>query len=117
MQDITIGFYLENLWPHSHRGVDDRKPKGNQRHKIVKLIWPVHDQAEHYHQEIESEENLEHSNITFRVYFWVHKDQGKSNNSVSHTDFTWPNILTVTKSTFDNPIYLLSDRTMPSAVS
>ncbi len=58
MTSITIGLLLKNLWPQCHCSINNCKPKGDKRHKVIKLIRPVHNQTQHHHKEVKSEENL-----------------------------------------------------------
>lgn len=58
MTSITIGLLLKNLWPQNHCSINNCKPKGDKRHKVIKLIRPVHNQTQHHHKEVKPEENL-----------------------------------------------------------
>ncbi len=67
MTSITIGLLLKNLWPQCHCSINNCKPKGDKRHKVIKLIRPVHNQTQHHHKEVKPEENLKDRHIIFTL--------------------------------------------------
>lgn len=55
----TVGLLLKDLRPHSQRAVDDDKPEGDQRDKVIKLVGSVHHHTQNQHQEVQTEQHLE----------------------------------------------------------
>lgn len=55
----TVGLLLQDLRPHGQGSVDDGEPEGDQRHKVIELVGPVHHHAQDQDQEVETEQDLE----------------------------------------------------------
>lgn len=43
----TVCSFLKDLRPQGQCGIDDDKPEGNQWHKVIELIGPVHNHTQH----------------------------------------------------------------------
>lgn len=71
MTSITISLFLKNLWPQCHCSINNCKPKGDKRHKVIKLIRPVHNQTQHHHKEVKPEHNLKDRQRGHIVYIML----------------------------------------------
>ena len=57
---LTFHWLLRDVRPNGHDQVDDEEPEGHQGHEVVELIGAVHDEAQHHHQKVQSEQHLHH---------------------------------------------------------
>lgn len=65
---LTVGFLLQDLRPHGQHGVDDDKPEGDQRDKVIELVRPVHHHTQNQDQEVQTEKHLGSRRIRTHTY-------------------------------------------------